>query len=138
MDLRLDARPSQDGGDVARRLVGRLVVGIDAELTERLAVVAADEHRRPVEDPEVVELVAQRTERVVGVADADVVAVENGLHVVRARRLPRLPRRRVAPLVGSEPPRLLSRVRIGELPVPGEKRTPPAARASMLGVVFRW
>ena len=41
---RLDARPAQDRGDVARCLVGRLMIGVDAEFAEGLAVVGADQH----------------------------------------------------------------------------------------------
>jgi hypothetical protein len=118
-------RPAQDGRDVARRLVGGLVIGVDAELAERLAVVGADQDRGVVEHAEIGELVQQSAERVVGVAHPDVVAVEDPLDVVHARRVPRLARRRVAPLVGPEAPGLLRGVRARQLPV---------ARAHRFGV----
>ena len=40
MDPWLHARPTEDGGNVAGGLVGRLVIGVHAELPERLTVVA--------------------------------------------------------------------------------------------------
>jgi hypothetical protein len=39
VDTRLDARPPQDGRDVTRDFVSRLVIGVNAELAERLSVI---------------------------------------------------------------------------------------------------
>jgi len=52
VDTRRETRPAQDGGDVGCGLVGCLMVGVDAELAERLAVVTADQDGGVVQYPE--------------------------------------------------------------------------------------
>ena len=47
---------------MAGGLIGRLVIGVHAQFTERLTVVAADQYCRLVGDAKVVELVHQCTE----------------------------------------------------------------------------
>jgi hypothetical protein len=58
------------------RFVGRLVVGIDPQLTERLAVVAADPDGGLVEDTEIIELRTHGAHGIVRETNPDVVAVE--------------------------------------------------------------
>jgi len=94
------ARPRQHRGDVRGGLVGGHVVGVDAEFAEGLAVVAADEDGGIVGHAEIVELCAQNPNGVVGVADPDVVAVEDRLDVIVGRQVPRLSWWWCAPFVG--------------------------------------
>jgi hypothetical protein len=104
-------------------LVGGLVVGVHAQLAERLAVIARHQDGRLAEDAQIVELRAQGTHRLVGEADADVVAIEHSLHITVGpeldggpvaataptplERTPRAPGRnadRAAPSCASGPP----------------------------------
>ncbi len=125
-----EAGPAQHGGDVGGGLIRALVVAVDAELAELLAVVGADQHGGLVEHSQVGQLGHDGAHRVVRVADADVVSVERGLDVVHARQVPRLAGRGRSPLVGGEPPRLLRRVRAGPLPV-GLARTSSVCQAGI-------
>ena len=68
MDTWFNAGPLEDRGDVASGFVGPLVVGVDAELAERLAVIRRDQNCGVVEDSHVGQLVHDRADGVVGVA----------------------------------------------------------------------
>ena len=108
-------------GDPVRVQVGRLVVAVDAELTEGLAVVARHDDRGLVVDAERDQLVQDSTDVLVGVADRDVVAVEHaGEHRSPCRSAAAASGEPVEPPVGREPQHFLRRVRARELPVPGQ------------------
>ena len=64
-----------------RHFVRCLVVGIDAQLAERLTVIAAEPDGGLFEHAEVRELGAHRADGIVCVAHADVVPVEELLHL---------------------------------------------------------
>ena len=94
------AGPAQHRRDVARRLVGGLVVGVHAELAEALTVIRRDEDGGLLEHAERRRGGDDRADRGIGVADARVVAVEHVLHRGHVGDGQRLAGEAPAPAVG--------------------------------------
>ena len=115
---RCQAGPAQHQGHPVSDQVGGLMVAVDPELTQVLAVIARHHDSRVVIDAQFGEHRQDAPDVLIRVADADVVTVEQPPEIVRRRHLLRLAREGPQTFHRAESEHLLGRMRTGQTPMP--------------------